>query len=207
MTTKVNGAAYPGVWVERDTAFIRVTFSESMLAVAAGDLSTISSAGTDTVTTAVAQSTFDVVESAIVQALKWIQQRATVLAVSSYDTSTFSFDVLLGHAEGWFAPSSGVIASAVPLFTAGLNVVGKVTTAGTSNNPAKPVLNIGDSVYLKAAMASTFNVDFLAFTGGLPTAASVSALESNTEVGGAQLPGTGFAAGATYQPFVPNTVA
>jgi len=115
MTQKINGAAYPGVWVEKDTAFVRVTFGEQMNAVVAADLLTL---GDLAVTTVVADSTFGVVESAIVQALKYLQSKATVLAVSAYDISTFSFDVFLGSAEGFFSDTAGLIVNDVALTVA-----------------------------------------------------------------------------------------
>jgi len=81
MTQKVNGAAYPGVWVERKVAFVKLTFNKDISSLPAADLSVLGTAvaaGAGTV----ANSGFAVVESALVQALKNLETRATVLAIS-----------------------------------------------------------------------------------------------------------------------------
>lgn len=157
MTTKVNGAAYPGVWVERKVAFVKLTFSTDIAALAAADLrvlGTTTAAGAGTV----ASSVFGVVESAMVQALKFLETRATVLAVSNYDAGTSTVDIMLGNAEGWFAPlTDGVIATALPVV--GAQAV--VTVAG-----AAPTDVIGATVSV-AAGAVTFDMQFASF-GTLP---------------------------------------
>jgi hypothetical protein len=158
MTTKVNGAAYPGVWVERKVAFVKLVFSKDIAALAAADLTvlgTATAAGAGTVATSV----FAVVESAMVQALKVLETRATVLAVSKYDAATFSVDIMLGNAEGWFAPlTDGVIATALPVSSA----QAVVTTAG-----AAPTNVVGALVSVTAA-AVTFDMKFAAFDGTMP---------------------------------------
>jgi len=155
MTTKVNGAAYPGVWVERKVAFIKIVFNKDISALAAADLfvlGTTTAAGAGTV----ADSTFGIVESAVVQALKTIETRSTVLAVSNYDAATFTIDVMLGNAEGWFAPlTDGIIATAVPVISS----QAVVTTAG-----AAPTDVLGALVSVGAA-AVTFDMRFAAFSG------------------------------------------
>ena len=83
MTTKINGAAYKGVWVERKVAFVKVTFDKDIRALAAADLvvlGTATPAGAGTV----ADSSFAVVESVLVQFLKTLETRATVLGISSW---------------------------------------------------------------------------------------------------------------------------
>lgn len=158
MTVKVNGAAYPGVWVERKVSFVKLTFNKDISTLLTADLkvlgtTTASGAGTE------ADSTFGVVESAIVQALKTLETRATVLAVSTYDAATFSVDVMLGNSEGWFAPlTDGVIATALPV-VGGQAVV---TTAG-----AAPTNVVGALVSV-AAGAVTFSMRFAAFDGTMP---------------------------------------
>lgn len=157
MTVKVNGAAYPGVWVERKVAFVKLTFSKDISALAAADLlvlgtSTAAGAGT------VADSTFAVVESAVVQALKTLETKATVLAVSKYDDTAFSIDVMLGNSEGWFSDAAGLIASNLPV----VNAQAVVTTAG-----AAPTDVVGALVSV-APSAVTFNMEFAAFNGTMP---------------------------------------
>ena len=159
MTQKVNGAAYPGVWVERDVAFVKVTFNKDIAALAAADLvvlgtTTAAGAGTE------ADSTFGVVESAVVQALKTVQTKATVLAVSRYNAADFSIDVMLGHAEGWFSNAAGLVVSNVPVV--GAQAV--VTTAG-----AAPTDVLGALVGVEEG-AVTFTVEFAAFNGQMPVA-------------------------------------
>jgi hypothetical protein len=197
MTQKINGAAYPGVWAERDTAFVRVTFGEQMNAVVAADLLTLDGLAVSTV---VADSTFGVVESAVVQALKYLEQKATVLAVSSYDISSFSFDVLLGSAEGWFSNDAGLITAADILMTG--TVLAKVTTAGTVTSTGAAIA-VGDLVKLNLTnlgATADFRLEFLGFVSqGLPVA---------TAAAGTLAAGVGTAAAATsYQPVIPNTVA
>lgn len=158
MTTKVNGAAYPGVWVERKVSFVKLTFSTDIAELAATDLKvlgTSTAAGVGTV----ADSTFGIVESAIVQALKTLETRATVLAVSAYDAATSSVDVMLGNSEGWFAPlTDGIIATGLPV----VNGQAVVTTAG-----AAPT-NVAGALVSVAAGAVTFDMRFAAFNGTMP---------------------------------------
>jgi len=154
MTTKVNGAAYPGVWVERKVAFVKLTFSANIAALAASNLfvlGTTTPAGTGTV----GDSTFGVVESAIVQALKTLETKATVLAVSKYDASSRSIDVMLGNSEGWFSDNAGLIASSLPVS----NAQAVVTVAG-----AAPTSTVGALVSVGSG-AVTFDMSFAAFNG------------------------------------------
>lgn len=156
MTTKVNGAAYSGVWVEKKVAFVKIAFNKDVSALAAADLlvlgtSTAAGAGT------VADSTFGVVESAVVQALKTLETKATVLAVSKYNASTFSIDIMLGNAEGWFSDVNGIIATGLPV----LNAQAVVTTAG-----AAPTATLGALVSVGAA-AVTFTLEFATFDGSM----------------------------------------
>ena len=154
MTQKVNGAAYPGIWVEKRVAFVKLTFSADISALPAADLTvlgTATAAGTGTV----ADSTFAVVESAIVQALKTLETKATVLGVSTYDVASQSVDVMLGCSEGWFSDAAGAIATALPVF--GAQAV--VTTAG-----AAPT-NVAGALVSVTPVAVTFNMEFAAFNG------------------------------------------
>lgn len=158
MTKKINGAVYPGVWVERKVAFVKIVFDADISALAAASLvvlGTATPAGAGTV----ASSVFGVVESAVVQSLKALETKATVLAVSKYDAVSMSVDVMLGNAEGWFAPlANGVIASAIPV----MNAQAVVTTAG-----AAPTNVLGAIVGVVNG-AVTFTLKFAAFDGTMP---------------------------------------
>jgi len=163
MTQKVNGAAYPGIWVEKQVTFAKLTFSKDISALAAADLTVL---GTSTPAGAgtVADSTFDIVESVIVQALKTLETKATVLGVSKYDATNFTVDVMLGFAEGWFSDAAGLIASTLPV----LNAQAKVTTAG-----AAPTNVVGALVSVTPA-AVTFNMQFAAFDGNMTVATAAA---------------------------------
>lgn len=128
MTVKVHGAAYPGVWVERKVAFVKLTFNADISVVPEADMVLLGTATTVSAGT-VGGSAFGVVESAMVQALKNLETKSTVLAISDYDAATFTVDVMLGNAEGWFAPlTNGLIAANIPVV--GAQAV--VTTAGAA---------------------------------------------------------------------------
>lgn len=177
MTQKINGAAYAGVWVEKKVAFVKLTFSKDIAALLTADLTvfgTATAAGAGTV----ADSSFAVVESAMVQALKTLETKATVLAISKYDAATFSVDVMLGNAEGWFSDASGVIAAGLPV----LGAQAKVTTAG-----AAPTNVLGATVSVKAS-AVTFDMSFVYMNGTMPAA---------TLANGALAIGPGATSGAT----------
>lgn len=159
MTTKVNGAAYPGVWFERKVTFMKLTFSKDIQALLTADLkvlgtSTASGAGT------VADSTFGVVESAIVQALKQLETKATVLGVSTYEPNEHSVDVILGNAAGWFSDDVGVIATGLPVV--GAQAV--VTTAG-----AAPTNVLGALVSVSPSTV-TFSMEFATMDGAMSVA-------------------------------------
>lgn len=166
MTQKINGAVYPGVWVEKHVAFIKVTFSANIAALAAANL-TLLGTGTAVTGAAVADSTFGVVESAINQALKLVETKAVVLGVSAYNPTTRSVDVIVGVSEGWFSDAAGVIATALPVG----NATAKVTTAGTN-------VTVGDLVSV-VPTALTYSMSFSAFRD-LPAA---TAAAGDLEVG------------------------
>lgn len=177
MTTKVNGAAYPGVWVEKKVSFVKLTFNKDIAALAAADLTvlgTATAAGADTV----ASSVFGVVESAIVQALKTLETKASVLAVSNYDAATFSVDVMLGNSEGWFSDAAGVIAASLPV----LNAQAVVTVAGSA-----PTAVVGALVSVLPT-AVTFGMRFATMNGTMPI---------GTLANGALSVGPGASSGAT----------
>jgi hypothetical protein len=101
MTQKVHGAAYAGIWVEKQVTFIKLTFNKDIRALAAADLVVLGTATPAGVGT-VADSSFAVVESAMVSALKTLATRSTILAISE-TTDGIHYDVMLGHAAGWFS--------------------------------------------------------------------------------------------------------
>jgi hypothetical protein len=160
MTQKVNGAAYAGIWVEKQVTFVKITFDQDISAIPAADLvvlGTATPAGAGTV----ADSSFGVVESALVQALKALETRATVLGISKYDATAFSVDVMLGYAEGWFSDAAGLI-TAAPVPVTGAQAV--VTTAG-----AAPTDVVGATVGVVDG-AVTFEMEFAAWDGTMPVA-------------------------------------
>jgi hypothetical protein len=159
MTQKVNGAAYQGIWVEKQVAFVKLVFSKDISALAATDLyvlGTTTAAGAGTV----ADSTFGVVESALVQALKILETKSTVLGVSKYDSSSYSVDVMLGFAQGWISDVNGIISTG----NAVSNAEAVVTTAG-----AAPTNVLGALVTVKPS-AVTFDMKFAAFDGKMSVA-------------------------------------
>ncbi len=163
MTQKINGAAYPGIWVEKQVTFVKLTFSSDISALVAGDLfvlGTTTPAGAGTI----ADSTFAVVESALVQALKTLETKATVLGISKYNVGTTSVDVMLGVSEGWFSDNVGIIATALPV----TNAQAIVTTAG-----AAPTAVLGALVSVDPA-AVTFDMEFVAFAGTMPVATAAN---------------------------------
>lgn len=177
MTTKVNGAAYPGVWVERKVAFVKLTFSKDITALEAADLTvlgTTTAAGAGTI----ANSGFAVVESALVQALKIVETKATILAISNFNVAQLSVDVMLGNAEGWFSDAAGLIAAAIPV--TGAQAV--VTTAG-----AAPTATVGAIVGV-AAGAVTVEIEFATMDGNMAV---------GTLANGALSIGPGATSGAT----------
>jgi hypothetical protein len=122
---------------------------------------------------------FGVVESAMVQALKILETKATVLAISAYNATSFSVDVMLGNAEGWFAPTtSGVIAAAIPVGAS----QAVVTVAG-----AAPTATVGALVSVLPA-ALTFDMSYSYLDGSMPAA---------TGANGALVLGIGATSGAT----------
>lgn len=163
MTQKVNGAAYQGIWVEKQVTFVKLTFSTDISALAAADLfvlGTTTPAGAGTV----ADSSFGVVESALVQALKTLETKATVLGISKYNVATTSVDVMLGYAEGWFSDAVGIIATGLPV----TNAQAVVTTAGAApTNVVGALVSVGPS-------AVTFDMEFVAFNGTMPVATAAN---------------------------------
>ena len=177
MTQKVNGAAYPGVWVERKVAFVKLSFTKDIRALAAGDLvvlGTATPAGAGTV----ADSSFAVVESVMVQALKTLETKSTVLGISP-STTGLVYDVMLGNAEGWFAPlTDGIILAAGQAIT---GAQAKVTVAGVA-----PTNVLGATVGV-TDIAVTYELRFAQF----------ATLPNGTGANGTIVSGPGSTSGAT----------
>ena len=171
---KVNGAAYPGIWVEKQVIFVKIIFNSDISAIPASSLIELGSylgpyssgyssgyypPGVPVSAGVVADGTFGVVESVLVQALKVIELSATVLGISQYMQTggsaaiatqtnvTGAGNVLtVGSAAGFVA---GQTITVVPGawtggFAPGTKVIG-VNTTGTntitvSNPPTTPLV-------------------------------------------------------------------
>jgi len=197
MVSKVNGAAYPGVWVERNVAFVKITFSKDIRALAATDLLVLGTTVPAAVGT-VADSSFGVVESVLVKALKALEVKATILGIGHSETG-LAYDVMLGHAEGWFAAlTDGVILA--PLQPV-LGAQARVTTAATGG-----LLNtqIGDIVTVTDA-AVTYTVQFAKFNA-LPAGTGANGAISNGpgSTSGAVPPGSQTGTAGWYPTTIPH---
>lgn len=172
MTTKVNGAAYAGIWVEKQVTFVKLTFDQDIRAIPAADLvvlGTATPAGAGTV----ASSEFGVVESVIVSALKTLATRSTLLAIST-TTNGLTYDVMLGHAGSWFSAgnAAGVGDAATGLITpTPLPVVGAQATVTTAG--AAPTNVLGATVgVLDGAVTVSFSFAQMNGTMAAATAAN-----------------------------------
>ena len=157
MTQKINGAAYPGVWVEKQVSFVKLTFSAALTSIPAASMFL---AGTTTATTltSAGDSSFGVVESVLVQALKQLEQKATVLGISDLSADGLHVDVILGVSEGYFSDVNGLISTSNVITGAKATI----TTAGGNTV-------LGQLVDLDPAYA-TFSLSFAAFDGTMPVA-------------------------------------
>lgn len=206
MTQKVNGAAYPGIWVEKQVTFIKLTFNKDISALLAADLTVLGDPTTPAGAGTIADSSFAVVESAMVQALKTLENRATVLGVSQYDDTAFSVDVMLGYAEGWFALDTGAIAnpSATPLVALGpqsvINAQAVVTTPGVApTNVLGALVSVVDG-------AVTFTMEFVYMDGTMPVATLLNgALEVGPGATSGAYPTNSPTGTAGYYPVDPYT--
>lgn len=180
--TKINGAAYPGIWVEKQVVFVKITFSADISAIPAAFLWEL---GTTTSVSAgaVGSSVFGVVESVLVQALETLELDATVLGMSQYDAGTCSVDVMLGFATAWEAQP--VVAGPPPTGTT-LGVISINNTFGTAqailtSAGSAPADAVGAMVSVNPAYA-TFQLEYVYMDGSMPAATSSAV-------------GTGFANG------------
>lgn len=158
MTQKVNGAAYPGIWVEKQVTFIKLVFSKDISALLTADLLVL---GTSTPAGALtaADSSFGVVESALVQALKNLEQKATVLGISNYKQLTPSVIITTGSAS-----STGTTINIVTTtFAVGQTVA---VTAGTGVFlPGTKVVSITDGTHLVVSVAPLVALSGATVTG------------------------------------------
>lgn len=168
MVAKVNGAAYPGIWVEKQVTFVKISFfatnGTTPLDISALPAADLYELGTTTPVSSgtVADGTFAVVESVLVQALETLETNATILGISAYNTTTFSVDVMLGYAESWFSDLNGIIATALPV----PNGQAIITTAGSAAADA-----VGTLVTV-APTAVTYGLEFVYMNGSMPVATS-----------------------------------
>ena len=174
MTTKVHGAAYAGIWVEKQVTFVKLTFDQDIRAIPAADLRVLGGDPLVPLATAVGKSEFAVVESVMVSALKTLATRSTILAIST-TTNGLTYDVMLGHAASWF--SAGAADGSGDAFTGLITptpvpVIGAqavLTTAATG----PVVLPIG-SVVAVADGAVTVSFSFSHMNGTMPAATSAN---------------------------------
>ena len=191
MTQKINGAAYSGIWVEKQVAFIKLTFSQSLIAVPAASMFLT---GTATATTAgsVGDTSFGVVESAIVQALKQLELKATVLGISALSGAGLVVDVMVGCSEGYFSTNVGVIST-------GNTVTGAkaIITTAAGNTALGQLVDVDDAFV-------TFTMSFAAFDGTMPVATLANGdLETgvgSTPGSAAQPNGAPIGSANSYQP-------
>jgi len=173
MTTKVHGAAYAGIWVEKQVTFVKMTFSKNIKALTDADLHVLGSPLVPAGAGTIANSEFAVVESVMVSALKTLATRSTILAISTSATG-LTYDVMLGHAASWFSAgdSTGAPDALTGLITpAPIPVVGAqavVTTAG-----AAPTDVVGALVGVDDG-AVTVSFSFAHMDGTMPAATSVN---------------------------------
>jgi hypothetical protein len=172
MVSKVNGAVYPGIWVEKRVAFIKATFTVTVQAIPASSLFLSGTATAVTGGAAVtADSSFAVVESAVVQALKLIGSRATVLGVSAIGGTGTTVDVMVGYAEGFFSDLNGIIQDSTMVNAISVPVLGAkavITNAGTAGNTV-----VGQLVDVGASYA-TVGLKFAYLDGGMTVATAAN---------------------------------
>jgi len=186
MTTKINGAAYPGVWVEKQVTFIKITFSSDISTIAATGGSVVLNGTTTAVngTTATADSTFGIVESVLVQALKTLETQATVLAVSTYNTSTHSVDVMVGFSDGFFATTNAGLITATASTGYSVPVAGAINTVNATIKAVGDSTNVvlGQLVNVTTTAAITYGFEFVTMDGSMPAATVANgALEAITD--------------------------
>lgn len=172
MTQKVHGAAYAGIWVEKQVTFVKLTFNKDIRVLPAADLYVLGGDPLVPLVTAVGNSEFAVVESVMVSALKTLATRSTILAIST-TTNGLTYDVMLGHAASWFSAgnAAGVGDASTGLITpAPVPVIGAQATL-TVASTAPVVLPIGATVAVLDG-AVTVSFSFSHMDGTMPAATS-----------------------------------
>lgn len=172
MVQKVNGAAYQGVWVEKQVTFAKLLFTKDISALLAADLLVL---GTSTAAGAltVADSTFGIVESALVQALKTLETKATVLGVSKYLQVTPTVVVTMTSGSGAITSTTITVASTTSLVTGHTVAV----TAGTGAfAPGTKVLSILSATQFTVSQAPTVALSGATVTGSTFAAGQVDVM-------------------------------
>jgi len=174
MTDRVNGASYAGIWVERNSGFLKVTFSANIQALTAANLSVLQPFPANNPTGAVAantiaDSTFGVNEGAISHAIREISSRATILGISAYDAASTSIDVFVGHAEGWFAAATDGIVLAPPA-TPTIQLKGAKAVVTTAGTPGVGFVPVGGFVTVDFGSypGITYTIRYVTFDGRMP---------------------------------------
>src|SRR5271165_3444988 len=200
---KINGAAYPGIWVEKQVVFIKVLFSTDISSLPAASLFEL---GTTTPVSAgtVADSSFGVVESVLVQALEQVETDATILAISNFAqtgptvvatttttaaaagtvipvTATTGFvagqTIAVTVGVGAFAPGTKIVAVNAVALT--LTVSAAPTTPLASGATVTGSTFSGSQVDVMLGYAASFFALVTSTVAGVPTSAGVVA-NSNT---------------------------
>jgi hypothetical protein len=180
---KINGAAYPGIWVEKQVVFVKIVFNTDISSLPAASLFEL---GTTTPVSAgtVADSSFGVVESVLVQALEQVETDATILAISNFAqtgpasaanttvTANVTGTTLPVAATTGFVAGHG-ISAATGAFPPGTKItaVGPGLFLTVSAPPTTPLMS-GDTVYDLTFTGSQVDVMLGYATSffGLPTA-------------------------------------
>lgn len=175
MVQKINGAAYQGVWSEKQVTFAKLLFSKDISALLTADLLVL---GTSTAAGAatVADSSFGVVESVLVQALKNLEQKATVLGISKYLQITPTVVVTMTSGSG--TGTTITVASTTSL------VVGHTVavTAGTGSFiPGTKVLSIVDSTHFTVSAAPSVAISGATITGSTFAGGQVDVMLGSSE--------------------------
>jgi hypothetical protein len=189
---KINGAAYPGIWVEKQVVFVKMVFNTDISSLPAASLFEL---GTTTPVSAgtVADSSFGVVESVLVQALEQLETDATILAISNFaqitptvvatepTTGASSTTVIPMTTTGAFAPGQTVaVTVGVGSFAPGTKVVSvqagvSITVSAPPTFPLASGATVtgstfaGSQVDVMLGYATSF-FGLVTLVGGLPTA-------------------------------------
>jgi hypothetical protein len=149
---KINGAAYPGIWVEKQVVFVKMVFNTDISSLPAASLFEL---GTTTPVSAgtVADSSFGVVESVLVQALEQLETDATILAISNFaqitPTGPVATTTTTAAAAGTVIP-----VTATTGFVAGQTIA--VTVGPGSFAPGTKIVSVQVGVSVTVSAPPTF---------------------------------------------------